>query len=124
MGMTWAEKVLRLLDDQGISMAKASRLAGWKHKNQLSSRLSKPHMPGAADGIRLARVFGVPADWLFDDSQGYPEPDAKASRIAPDDPEIAAAIEQAVCQAMIRVAQRSLRGPGDHSGGTTGHGAG
>lgn len=67
----WVEKAEKLMGDRPV--AEIERAAGWA-ANTLSNALLKGTTPGADKAIRLARALGVPAEWLFDDSDTSPGP--------------------------------------------------
>ena len=79
--MDWIAKFRHLETARGLNLAGIERAAGWS-ANSLATALSRGSTPSAVAGVRLAQVLQVPADWLFDDTQGLPEP--AALRIADD----------------------------------------
>jgi len=71
--MDWVEKLYKLKEERGFAVAHIERKADWPEKT-LSNCLSRGSMPLADKGVRLAKALAISADWLFDDSQGWPPP--------------------------------------------------
>jgi len=77
--VTLAEKLERLKG--GRSYAEIAALADATAEN-IRKVVREGSQPGFALGVRLARVFGVPADWLGDDSADWPPPESVEKQIA------------------------------------------
>ncbi len=66
----------------------------------MSDYIAKQHLPRADKGIALARELGVSASWLFDDTQGFPEPVQDLSQI-PDE-----SLMDEACRRLVNQAKR------------------
>jgi transcriptional regulator with XRE-family HTH domain len=84
--MTFAEKLRALKGDR--SHAEIARLFGGSPQG-VQNWASGRSIPRADYGVRLAAALGVPAEWLFDDSQDWPPPPT-------EDQQIVAAVRAAV----------------------------
>lgn len=71
VSVKWQEKMLHLLGSKNA--AALSRSVGL-HESAISNAVNSGKMPGVDKAIKIARAFGVPTDWLFDDSKDFPPP--------------------------------------------------
>ncbi len=84
--MDFAQKLRRLRDGRpDHAIAEASGCSPGAVQKWASGR----SIPRADYGVRLAAALGVPAEWLFDDSQDWPPPPT-------EDQQIVAAVRAAV----------------------------
>lgn len=68
--VTWNEKASRLLNDQGLTVAKLEKKLGAK-RGVFYNNFTKGALPAADVGVKIARALDVTAEWLFDDSLGF-----------------------------------------------------
>ena len=104
--MEWWDKADRLL--KGRTAAHIEREAGWS-TNSLRTSIKRGSMPGANLGIKLARVLGVPAEWLFDDDADWPPPPSVGGLVVADE-KSRAAILAWIGHAFQGAAQQQLGG--------------
>jgi len=67
------EKIQKLLADRGWSQSQLAQRAGINCRS-ISHIVSDKREPRARLCIAIAAGFGVPAEWLWDDSQNWPPP--------------------------------------------------
>jgi len=77
--MKHSQKIERLLEDKGWSMAELARRA--KVGREQARRLAIRIPPSVLAAIRTAKALGVSADWLFDDKRGWSESGLSADQI-------------------------------------------
>ncbi len=77
--MKHSQKIDKLLEDKGWSMAELARRAsvGREQARRLAIRIP----PSVLAAIRIARVLGANADWLFDDKRAWAERGLSAGEI-------------------------------------------
>ncbi len=100
--MNFNEKLQRLVSEQSLNKSKASRDAGLP-ESTISSYLAKPEsLPRVDIALKIARVLGVPLDWMADDSQDFPPPsDSRSIGTVPDD-----VLMQEACRRLANQAKR------------------
>ena len=80
MASTLGEKLKHLRVENGDMTAVAlARIAGVS-KQTMSLWLKGERRPSIDEGLRMARYFGVPLDWLADEEANYPPPPPRILR--------------------------------------------
>lgn len=71
--MTLAEKLRKLVDEQGVDLKQvATRASMSYHTVRSYSQGRADKFPSVRNGIALARALNVSIEWLYDDSKGWP----------------------------------------------------
>lgn len=81
LGMTADAKIRRLLSGSPLTRTAAAKQLGVSYstfRSYLNAADAK--RPGVDTAVGIARLFGVSADWLWDDSQGWPPPEAATQK--------------------------------------------
>ncbi|HZK80618.1 MAG TPA: helix-turn-helix transcriptional regulator [Humisphaera sp.] len=74
--MDFQEKLRRRMEELGLNKARVAAGAGLTDSTISSYFRDRGSVPRIDIGIRIARVVKVPLDWLADDSQEWPPPEA------------------------------------------------
>jgi len=76
--MTFQEKLRRLAPT--INKSRAARAVGLK-ENAISTYMARGSLPRVDIALKIAMALGVPLDWLADDRQDFPPPQADKSSV-------------------------------------------
>jgi len=73
--MVFREKLVRMAKSRGWDLKWIAHCAEIPYNSlRRYAREGSTAAPDAPKGIRLAKMLGVPVEWLFDDDQGWPPP--------------------------------------------------